>query len=485
MKICFVIPPSKRRNKIPERVYGCAYSIYPQPDLPILCCAAALEQDGHNVVVRDFPNENNSWDFFESFVAREHFDAYIFHTVLLSENQDIFTAEVIRKYYSNIPIIFFGPQPTLTPERFLIDEKYYVVRGEAERVLSNLIKDLENRTGLDLKGISFLKNNKVIHRDTFGIIEDLNGLPFPARHHIDSLKHKYYNPKLKNRPVTLLLASRGCTYRCYFCVPNSISWAREIEWRRYHNNRKPPVRMRSAQNVIEEFVNIKRQGYKAVSIIDDIFLWGGKQRVMKICEGIADLGLEFGILARADQINDKDIIRSLADAGCCYVDLGIESLDKRMLEYIHKDLDPWTIKGSIELLNEYGIDPKLNIMFGVSPYETKKSILQTIEEICKLPVQYVMFSIATPFPGTEFYKVAKGEGWLVDSRFINLQENLDPAKKALISYPDLSCRDLEMLTRKANRLFYLRPKKILRQLGEIRSLRDIVNLIWSGLRVLK
>jgi len=99
-------------------------------------------------------------------------------------------------------------------------------------------------------------------------------------------RERYFNPKLEGRPVTLVLTSRGCSFQCYYCVPNAISWARELEWKRFHKGKKPPVTLRSPENIVAEFEEIKRQGYGAVSIIDDMFLFGGKERVLSLCRGL-------------------------------------------------------------------------------------------------------------------------------------------------------------------------------------------------------
>src|SRR3972149_5350143 len=88
MKMCFIIPPGKDADRIPERVYGCTFTYYKQPELPMLYVASMLEKDGHSVELRDF-TDGNSWEEFCRFVNGTNYDVYIFHTVLLSESIDI------------------------------------------------------------------------------------------------------------------------------------------------------------------------------------------------------------------------------------------------------------------------------------------------------------------------------------------------------------------------------------------------------------
>jgi anaerobic magnesium-protoporphyrin IX monomethyl ester cyclase len=250
----------------------------------------------------------------------------------------------------------------------------------------------------------------------------------------------------------------------------SISWARELEWKKF-NPGKPPVTKRSAENIISEFKLLAKQGYKEFSIIDDMFIWD-RERIMKICRGIAPLKIRYGILARADHIQDEELVKALAKSGCQYVDLGVESFDQKVLDYVKKDLDVKKVYRAVELLNKYRITPKINIMFGTAPIETRESILKTIKQAKDLPVDFCMFSIATPFPGTEFEKLAKEHHWL-NKDYDRIYKNLDPAKKALVSYKNLKDKDLEELALKANRDFYIRPKILLKQLRRTSSIKGL------------
>jgi len=483
VKIDLIIPPAKSADRVPERVYGCTFTYYKHPELPMLYVASVLAKAGHEVLFKDF-TDTNLWNEFSEYINRNNHDIYICHTVLLAEGIDIRAAKYILEN-TDSKVIFFGPQPTLKPINFLLNERCYVVRGEAEFIIRDLIKGIEINKFDNIKGISYLKDGEMVETESYGVIEDLDSLPFPARCLIEDKKNAYFNPKLKDRPVTLVLTSRGCSFRCYYCVPNAISWARELEWKRFHHGKKPPVKLRSPQNIVEEFKSIKTQGYKAVSVVDDLFLFGGKKRIMEICHGLKDVSLPFGILARCDLILDDEMVKTLADAGCKYIDLGIESLDQKVLDDIKKDMDVATVKRAIDLLNKYGIEPKANIMFGASSVETRESAEMTIKEVCHLPINYCMFSIATPFPGTEFAEKARKEDWAVKPEINDLETNLSPTEKALVSYPDLPKEELERIVKKANRRFYLNPKRIFFQLKKIRSLQDIKNLILTGLKVIK
>lgn len=482
MRIGLLVPPALSQDKIPERVYGCTFTYYKQPQLPLLYVAAILEQEGHEITLKDFTIDN-SWEEYSRYIQTASHDIYIFHTVLLAERVDLHAAEYILKR-TTAKIIFFGPHPTLKPENFLLNERCYVARGEAEFIIRDLISAFHEGTVGVVKGISYLKEGTMVETETYGVIDDLDILPFPSRHLLPDTQ-EYFNPKLKDRPVSLILTSRGCSFRCYYCVPNAVSWARELEWKRFHNGNKPPVKMRSPHNIAEEFKAIKSAGYKAVSIIDDMFLFGGKQRILDICRGLEPVGLPFGGLSRCEFVLDDEIVSALARSGCQYIDLGIESLDQNVLNDIKKDLDVSKVRQAIDLLNKYGIEPKANIMFGASPLETKDTIQSTIQTISSYPLNYCMFLIATPFPGTEFDKKVRQCGWAVEPDINDLENNLSPTDKSLVAYPHLGKRGLESAVKKANRLFYLNPRRIWFQLKKISSWKALKDLIITGWKVIR
>lgn len=463
MQITFIDPPVLEGTKPPERVFGCTYGLYPIPNIFLLSTAAVLEKEKRHIKYINMPLENWEEEEFISFLEKDSSDIYCIYSVNLAKKNDLKACEIIRKYKEDIRIVFLGPAPTYNPEEYLFDEDVIVVRGEPELVLQSLAENLDNLP--KVKGISYKKEGEVIHNKSEKIIENLDSLPFPARHLLE--KNKYFNPKLGIKPFTAILTSRGCPYQCNYCVPCSLSFAREIEAKK-KTGEKPPYRMRSAKNVIEEFRLLKEQGYKAISILDDEFLIN-KKRILEICDGIKDLGIKWGCLGRADNI-DEETAKALSESDCVYVDVGVESFNQAILNDIKKNLKVETIETAIGLLKRYNIMAKINIMFGCSSLETKQTIEETICKIKKLDPDSVMFGICNPFPGTEYYKIAKEKDWFIHGDYVAL----DVQKGSNISYPHLSGRELELAVRKANWSFFMNPKFILKQLKRVNSFESIV-----------
>lgn len=337
MKITFIDPPNYKTKISVERVFGCNLTIYPIPNIFTLTIAAVLKDNGYQVGYIDAANLGWREKRFLDFLKHDDSDILSIHSVNLSQEADLEAFRRIREIKGSTPVVFTGPAPTLKPADYLLDEYTFTVRGEPEFTFLELVNKFSKKGGnpdfSDIKGLSFRHNHGIKDNPVREPIQDLDTLPFPKR---DLLKRNlYFNPKLAVRPWTAVLTSRGCSFRCLFCVPCSLSFARELEYKRFFQ-RKPPVRLRSVQNVIEEFQLLNRQGFRSVSIIDDNFTWG-EERVVEICEGIKDLGIVWGCLSRADLITER-IARAMATSHCRYVDIGVESFDQKTLDYVHKDL---------------------------------------------------------------------------------------------------------------------------------------------------
>jgi len=476
MNVLFLNPPSEDNKRVPERVFGCTYGLYPIPNIFILTFASILRDVGNHVEVIDAPIIGMDTTSFYKYLSGKLNCCFILYSVNLSAELDISTAKKIRNQNPAEPIIFCGPAPTYQPEKFIFGDRIFVARGEPDWTLRELIRYLSGDSKISLKeikGISYLSNGKIIDNPMRDLITELDALPFPARDLI--IQKRYYNPKLKERPFTVMLTSRGCPYRCSFCVPCSLTFARKIEYQRYNGlERIPPVAFLSSEKVIVEFELLKKEGYKVVSIIDDEFLLK-PQRVKEICQGIRKLGLKWGCLARADHLNNEELIQLMAVAGCQYVDIGVESFNQKILDDLKKQLNVSAIPRAVKLLKKYKIEPKLNILISASPLETQQTIKETINRAFSLKPGLVMFNICAPFPGTELYNRVMENNWFVQKDYYPA----DVQKESIIQYPHLKKEEIEKIVHEANRTFFLQPYFIISHLKMVLNLKNLFTSIRS------
>ena len=477
MNILLLTPPPLDGKLPAERIFGCNYGIYTQPNILSLYAATMLQQAGHQVTCLDFPLSGKKIRDFRQFCSRQNFEVIIFYTVFLSKDTDLAARELLRRHNPDTRFVFSGTEPSANPAAFT-DDRSVVIRGEPETVIAALMTRLANGSEFaDLSNVSWSCRGHHIDNPGSAIVDDLDSLPFPDRSLLPP--GNYHNPKLALQPFTTMLASRGCSFRCYYCVPNSLSFAREIEHGRQQPG-KPPVRLRSAANVIAEFRQLAAAGYRSISFIDDQFVWG-RQRTLEICRGIANTGVEWSCLARADMLKDLDVVTAMAQAGCRYIDIGIESFQQQILDFIGKGCRVEDAYLAVANLKTAGIEPEVNVLIGSCPLETEQTIEHTFRETLKLDVDYVLFSVCTPFPYTRFNEIAHKEGWMIADEY----QAIDPIKQSFISYPHLNQKKLEKIIHRLYRRFYFRPGYLCKRLKNLRSFRDFVNKARAALTILR
>lgn len=306
-------------------------------------------------------------------------------------------AKVVRKFNPNIPIVAGGVHPTIMPEDVLMNEEIdIVVRGEGEYTLLDLMLNLQSqRTIENVLGISYKRGEKIIHNPSRPLIQDLDTLPFPAKHRL--LEKETYPSHAFGRIFT----SRGCPYKCIYCASHKI-WTRK-------------VRFRSSENVLDEIKYTKKTFGTSHFYFDDDTFTLNKPRIMRICDLlIADkIRISWGCEARSDSI-DRELARKMKKAGCEFCNIGVESGDEATLIKAKKGITIQQIRNCRDILKDSGIAYNAYFMVGF-PWETELEIKKTISLMKELQPSRAFYSIVTPYPGTELYEICNSEGIIPES----------------------------------------------------------------------
>lgn len=259
-----------------------------------------------------------------------------------------------------------GVHPTFMPKQTLIDTGAdYVSLGEGEISLKKLLD--ANFDGTGIQGIYNLENlpDKPIKGEK---VENLDDLPMPDWGQISpkSYPRAPHGAVTKNYPIGIIMTTRGCPYGCKFCAsPNFY-------------DRK--IRFRSPKNVVDEIEYlVKNHGVKEIHFEDDNFTLK-RSHAYEVCKMIVDRKIKITFTCpngiRADKV-DKELLLMMKKAGCYCFAYGIESANPQILKNINKDEDIETIKKSIDIAADCGIDCVGFFIFGL-PGETKQSIEQSI-----------------------------------------------------------------------------------------------------------
>lgn len=313
-------------------------------------------------------------------------------------------AEALKESGIGAKIILGGSHITALPENSLEASKAidFVVHGEGEITLLELLRAFEKKESPSrVKGLGFKQGGKIFLNSSRERISDFDSLPFPARELLPM--DKYLDEMNFNEPYTLVTTSRGCPYNCIFCA-SAVTWGGNIKYR-------------SVENIIAELKEIKTKfSISNITFVDDT-LNCDRRRLRGLAKGIieAGLGLSFVCNMRVNNIYEEDLAL-LKKAGCRTVYFGIESADNKILKNIEKGITREMSEKAVNLVKKSGMDVHGSFIFG-NPGDTEKTVKDTIEFALGLGLKIAQFNIATPFPGTKLWHLAKAKGVLREKDF--------------------------------------------------------------------
>ena len=473
MKALFVVPPSQYNARgLPiDRVYGCNYGFDYKPPIHFLQVATwARDVLGWQVRLLDCPAEGLDARAFEAGPAAERWDVVLHWATYLSAVEDLEAARHVHARHADTRFVFMGTAPTWKPDEFQVGRHSYCLLGEPEHTLRDLDAAWRGERPVEgIDGLAWFQADGTVARGGFRALLDVTTLPMPDRR---LLLGRYRANRLEVEPITTMAVSRGCGFRCTFCCTNAIDQAIELEFKRLQPSyvERPPLRKRTVAQIVAEFEDIAKQGYKGVEIADNIFTWG-KRRTQEICAGIAPLGLDWICLARANMLHDPEQIRSMADAGCKLVYMGSETFDDGLLEDCVKEIHVADVIKAVQTCRDNGVEPEISVLIGASPNESWRTVLNSWRMSRRLGTRFVHFSVALPAPSTAMYDQAIENGWFSEGDF----RPADNAREVIIDLPNLSRAELQLLLKLAYAAQYLSPQGIWRQLSTVRRPRDLLH----------
>jgi anaerobic magnesium-protoporphyrin IX monomethyl ester cyclase len=292
-----------------------------------------------------------------------------------------------------------SPEPEFFLQKTMADA---IVIGEGEVTMLELLTALQNKTGLqDVNGIAYIENGNFVKTAPRELIQDIDSIPFPAW---DLFPMDHYAllrlPNIKNSERCMpVLSGRGCTFTCNFCYRMDKGF-----------------RPRSSESIIEE-IQILQKDY-AISYIafSDELLMSSVQRTTELCEAFikAKLNIHWDCNGRLNYAT-PEVLNLMKEAGCVFINYGIESMDEQALRNMKKALTVSQITTGIENTLAAGISPGYNIIFG-NIGENAESLRLGVEFLLKYDDHAQMRTIrpVTPYPGSPLYDLAIEKGLLKD-----------------------------------------------------------------------
>jgi anaerobic magnesium-protoporphyrin IX monomethyl ester cyclase len=410
----------------------------PYPPLATITAAAYLRAAGHDVALYDPTLDQDTRGFAGALAAAQpqilvlYDDVFNWFTKMcLSRMRDAALDMVRQARARGVRVVVSGHDAADAPQAYLQAGAEFVVIGEGELTLGELVARMSNAAGAvdaaagaveaagavsavsvrydDIPGLVFTHLGMQRKTGPRALLKELDTLPIAAWDLIDMARYRAFWLQRHGYFSLNVVTTRGCPYLCNWC-------AKPVYGNTYH--------MRSPERVVEE-IRLLRQEYAPDHLwfCDDIF--GLKKRwLMPFAEQISAQGLVTPFLCqtRADLMTEENVA-ALRRAGCAEAWMGVESGSQAVLDAMDKGITIDQVRGAVTRLRAAGIRIGFFLQFGY-PGEDWSQIEMTRRLVRELAPDEIGISVSYPLPGTKFHDRVSTK--LGEKRNWDQSSDLDP-----------------------------------------------------------
>ena len=383
-------PPENSPWSIPMRL----------PPLGLSYVAAALEKGGFKVEMLDNYLLGKPIDEVQRLVLKANPEILGITCSSASYPRCVETAKAVKEVLSSCKVVVGGWHPSYMPESMLQHPEIdYVVMGEGERAMTELatsiVKGEDPKAVAKVAGLAYKHQNGIV-KTPQRFIENLDEIPFLARHLLPMHLYEREIPFLNVKPFDTMNIARGCPFNCIYCETRRL-WGQTC-------------RAFTPQRVIDEIEHMMTHyGTKGIYFVGDNFTIN-KKRTFALCKLIKEskLDIEWVCDTRADMIS-RDLLRSMKDAGCRTIWFGVESGSPRILEKINKGITNEQTVQAFKLCKEEGIQTASSFILGI-PGETIEDMEVTYRFAKQLDPDWAQFNVYVAVPGSGLYDEVMQKG---------------------------------------------------------------------------
>ena len=458
-RVLLIYPPSPVINR-EDRCQQPTKELLVIPPLPptdLMYLASIAENCGFEAIIRDYSQGGN----FEADLKEIQPNYLVANIATPTFKSDMMAAQLAKEIVPSICTIVKGA-PFLTYNTNTIYENPfidYVIIGEAELTLKDILDGVPDN---EILGICYRENFQPVKNDKRPFIDNLDILPFPARHLVDN---SIYKRPDNGKVQAVVKVARGCPFHCFFCLATPVSGAK--------------VRTRSPENIVAELKEcVEKYNIKNFLFWSDIFNFN-REWTLELCQKIIESGLKitWSSNTRADTMDDE-MAKMMYKSGCRLVSIGVESGSQKMLDNIGKKITLDDIRNTVKILKKNKIKIYNYFVIGL-PWETEETVEETIKFAIELNSNFISFYTATPLPGTKYFAYAMMNK-LVEGNLDFRSAYYEPVVRS----EHLSKERIFELHKQAVKRFYLRPKFILKTLLSLRSFAEVKNYFVAGINLL-
>jgi radical SAM superfamily enzyme YgiQ (UPF0313 family) len=360
------------------------------PPYPFIMGYAAglLKREGFDVNIIDaVADEEYSYRHFVDVVRNEHADIVVIECSTPTIDIDLWMAHEISTFAK---VALAGPHLTANAQEIEKDHACITFLLKGEYIMSALEMARSQKPG-------------IYESD---IVTDLDGLPYPFRDYNSSTI--YYEPTMPTpRPQLQVYGSKGCPFKCSFCL-----WPQTM----YEGK----VALRKPENIATEIrYCVEKYGYKSILFDDDTFNLG-TERISRLCDELKQISIPWTMMGRLDCSPDW-LFDKMVDSGCVGMRFGIETFDIDTLKKINKGIERVDFKKTLKHLSESYPSLYLHVtMMKDLPGQTEEihqsdmKILQDLGFSAENVYRSFQVSACAPFPGTKMYEdLVKEKGELL------------------------------------------------------------------------
>jgi len=296
------------------------------------------------------------------------------------------TLKKVKTYNQHILTVVGGHHATLMPQDFNKEFIDAIVIGEGEITFPELIDAYEAKDDFKkVGGLALPKNGRLVFTPPRETIADLDIAPFPDRHLTKKYRHRYFRGTWQ--PMASLYTSRGCPYRCDFCAMWKVA--------------RGKYRMRDPERVADELAGIEEE---YVDVLDDNTLHDVR-RAERMYQAIKERGIKkkYKFYARSDTVvKHPEIIEKLREIGLELILIGFESFRDEELREHRKQNSVQNNEEAIRILHANGVE--IAAYFLIDPDYIVSDFVALGDYVERLNLTHPVFTILTPFPGTELFE---------------------------------------------------------------------------------
>lgn len=372
------------------------YSLKREPQIGFAYLCAILRENNVAPEVIDFTIKAYSKKELIDYVSNESPIFVGFYAARAMKAQIIEYLAALRQVFPQLKILIGGPD-VYDCESYLKGGADVFCMGEGELTIVDLLAYCNGKLELrDIKGIAYRENGIIRHTPPRKLIENLDKLPIPAWDRFNLENYFDYHVFDMRTPYTSIMASRGCPFRCTFCISSTL-------WGHQYRRRSPSHVMKEIDFLVRE------HGVKYITFQDDIWSWRDEEWANTICEELRSREYKLKwrcILHPLSFMNNREKILSMMhSAGCSSITTGLQSASKKILKNIHRSpKEPELLADLIKIMKKIGILNNTAFIFGL-PGETEETMEESIRYVQKVKPTFSAFYTLSVLPGSEIWQL--------------------------------------------------------------------------------